>query len=342
MRYRFIGLLPLLFVVGCGGSGSSSVTAARAVYTIAGSELSGLQNGSGSAAQFSNPANLAVAGDGTVYVCDYDNDAIRKITSGGIVSTLTKQPLFQKPFGIALSSSGKLYVGTDDDDAGTHSPTAGTVWQINTSTGVPTVLARDIGRPRGLGVMSNGMVVVSNISQSVVQILNPVTGTVSPLAGQLGVAGYAEGHGVAAMFDRPYGVAVQSDDSILVADQANNRIRKITLAGDVTTYVGTGAASSIDGPIATSTVNGPQGVQIDGSGNVYVIDTNGKVIREISGGKVATIAGNGIAGFKDGAPLQAEFFGLEGFFVTSGGLIYIADGNGGDDTKPYDRVRVIR
>jgi sugar lactone lactonase YvrE len=133
---------------------------------------------------------------------------------------------------------------------------------------------------------------------------------------------------------------VQADGTLLVADQNNNRIRQVTLAGVVTTYAGTGTAGALDGDRLTATLNGPQDVAVDGRGRVYIADTTGKRIRRIVGNTLSTYAGNGIAGYVDAAPLESEFFGLEGIDVTSSGTLWIADGTGGDDV-PYNRVRVI-
>ncbi len=311
------------------------------VSTFAGSSVAGTQDGFRTAAQFSNPVNVVVANDGTAYVADFDFGLIRKITPAGQVSTLTNQSNFQRPFGIALSSTGALYVSTDADDAGNRSSTTGTVWSINLSTGVATVIQRDLGRPRGLAVLPNGQIILSDLVQNTISLLNPTNGTVTPIAGLAGTAGFQNGNGTGATFSRPYGVTVQSDGSLLVADQNNNCIRRVTLAGAVTTYAGTGTVGSQNGPIATATFDGPQDVKVDGAGRIYVADTTGKKVRLIVNGKVSIFAGDGDAGFRDGPAPQAEFFGLEGFFVTKGGKVFVADGNGGDDSMPYNRIRVI-
>ena len=338
MRIRSWAFLSVILLAGCGGNGVSNQP--RAVATISGSDVAGYQDGPAATALFSNPVNLVVAKDGTIYVADFDNWMIRKI-SHGQVSTLTKQTHFQNPFGIAISSKGDLYVGTDDDDSGTHNSTAGTVWKIDTTTGLATVVARDIGRPRGLAVLPNGKIVVSNLSRSTVQLLDPATGNLTLIAGKDGTPGFADNTGANAMFDRPYGCTVQKDGSILVADQNNNRIRKVTLGGVVTTFVGSATAGADNGSIATATLNGPQDVKVDAAGRVYIADTTGKLVRLVANGQVSTLAGDGTAGFQDGPLATSEFFGLEGFFVTPAGKVYVADGNGGDGSQPFNRIRVF-
>ena len=100
------------------------------------------------------------------------------------------------------------------------------------------------------------------------------------------------------------------------------------------------ATGAVDGPRLTATLNGPQDVAVDGKGRVYIADTTGHRIRRIVGETLSTYAGNGVAGYVDGAPLESEFFGLEGIDVTASGKLWIADGTGGEDL-PYNRVRVI-
>jgi hypothetical protein len=136
-------------------------------------------------------------------------------------------------------------------------------------------------------------------------------------------------------------MALNGDNSILVADQTNNRIRRVTLTGVVTTFAGTGAEGMQNGSVATATFDGPQGVAIAGE-NIYVADTFNHVIRRITGGQVTTQAGDGIAGFVDAEGTAAEFFGLEGISVTpDGSVLWIADGSGGEDV-PFHRVRRLR
>jgi len=134
---------------------------------------------------------------------------------------------------------------------------------------------------------------------------------------------------------------VADDGSLLVSDFGNNRIRKVTMSGEVTTFAGTGAAGEKNGPRASATFDQPQGLAMDGDGNLYISDIGNFVVRKISpAGDVTTIAGSGTPGYKDSVdPMTGEIFGLEGLDVDpTGGYLYIADGNRGE-TGPYHRVR---
>lgn len=327
-------------ILGCGGGKNPDLTTPKTTV-LAGSSASGATDGPIFSATFNNPVNVAVATDGTVYVCDYDNDRIRQI-NGGNVSTLVNQSGFSRPFGITLSATGTLYVETDANDLGARDGTTGTIWTINRTSGVATVVARNLGRPRGLCALPDGRIAFSNLTRNTVQILDPSTAAVTTLAGEDGVSGSSNGTGTAAHFDRPYGLTRLTDGSLLVADQNNNQIRRVTATGDVTTYAGTGVVGADNGTLASATFNGPQDIKRAPDGRIFIADTTGKLIRVVKDGKVTTFAGNGTAGYADGEGSAAEFFGLEGIAVSPDGTwLYVADGTGGEDV-PYNRVRRFR
>src|SRR3569623_998725 len=119
------------------------------VATLAGCAEAGDADGPRGEARFSNPVNVVISESGIAYVADFDDNRLRKIDATGRTSTVAELP---KPFGLAIDATGFLIVETDDDDLQQHSETTGTVWRVNPATGAATVLARDIGRPRGLAV----------------------------------------------------------------------------------------------------------------------------------------------------------------------------------------------
>lgn len=146
---------------------------------------------------------------------------------------------------------------------------------------------------------------------------------VSTLAGSSG--GFADGQGTVASFNDPYGIAVDGNGDIIVADSGNNRIRKITASGNVTTLAGGGWGGS-DGQGAAAGFQKPVEVAVDGIGNVYVADLYGNRIRKIDvGGNVTTLAGS-IAGFADGQGTSAKFSYPNGIDVDGSGNVYVADG----------------
>lgn len=323
---------------GCGGGGD-------AFNRIWGSSEAGLVNGDAATARFSNPANVSVAADGTVYVADFDNGKIRVIGGDGMVTTLNSPSNFARPFGLALTADSQtLYVQTDFDDAGSSVPNPGTVWRFNLGTAgsAPTVVARGLGLVRGLVVLADGRLAMSDLGRHMLSILDPSSGNVTLLAGQAGSAGYAEGTGAAARFSRPYGLARTADGALLVADQNNHRIRRVTLAGEVSTFAGNGTGGSANGAVGSASFNRPQGVTVHGS-TVFIADTDNHVVRRIADGQVSTEAGSvGVRGFADGEGAATQFYGLEGLCLTAdGSVLWIADGNNGEGT-PFHHVRRLK
>jgi sugar lactone lactonase YvrE len=129
-----------------------------------------------------------------------------------------------------------------------------------------------------------------------------------------------------ASFYNPHGVAVDASGNVFVADTNNNRIRKITPDGVVTTLAGTGGSGSTNGVASTATFNNPQGVAVDGSNNIYVADTGNNLIRKVTAaGLVITLAGSGSGSVLDGPGLLAKFNQPIGIAVDSSGKIYVAD-----------------
>jgi len=126
----------------------------------------------------------------------------------------------------------------------------------------------------------------------------------------------------------PFALATDAAGNIYVADYSNNKIRKVTAAGVVTTLAGSGAASELDGTGAGATFNGPDGLAYDGAGNLYVADANGNKIRKIviATGVVTTIAGTGAAGHLNGATaLTSTFNAPDGLAIDASGNLFIAD-----------------
>jgi sugar lactone lactonase YvrE len=180
--------------------------------------------------------------------------------------------------------------------------------------------------PFGVAVAKDGTVYVADAGDSNrIRKISP-DGTVTTLAG--GKEGFADGVGSAASFNTPSAVALGPDGALFVADTGNNRIRKITPEGQVSTVAGDGSAGYVDGPAATAQFDGPIGLAVSDEGDIYVTDTYNDVIRMITTeGEVTTIAGSGSPGFTDGEQKSAQFDTPCGIVIAKNTLIVADTGN---------------
>ncbi len=180
--------------------------------------------------------------------------------------------------------------------------------------------------PNGIAIDAAGNLYVADQVNNAIRKVTP-NGLVTTLAGS-GAAGFTNGTGASATFNNPVGIAVDASGNVFVADLDNNAIREITPAGVVTTFAGTGAVGFDDGPASTATFNGPSGIVVDHSGNIFVSD-NHNVIRKITpGGIVSTFAGKVIntpPGFANGTGADANFRLPNGLAVDIANNIYVAD-----------------
>ena len=187
----------------------------------------------------------------------------------------------------------------------------------------------------GIAVYATGNVYVTDSGNHKIRKITP-TGVVTTLAGGGGSgyngSGSVDGTGTAASFNSPKGVAVDSIGNIYVADTGNNKIRKITPAGVVTTLAGSGAEGSTDGTGANSSFSWPSSVTVDSSGNVYVADSGNSKIRIISPAGVVTTIQQGV-GSNDSRDM--EVFGLNGIAIASSGNLIAAIFNSVYDFQKY-------
>ena len=164
---------------------------------------------------------------------------------------------------------------------------------------------------------------------------------VSTLAGT-GAVGAADGAGTAATFNGPFGLGVDTSGNIYVADTYNEKIRKVTPAGVVTTVAGSGNTGSTDGPAANASFATPYGVAVDTAGDIYVADHDNEKIRKIAGGVVTTVAGTGAAGAQDGPGATATFSGPRGITTDASGNVYVSEiDNGGNKIRMITPAGVV-
>ena len=335
---KIAGALILLIVgalISCSTSGGYP-TKSWEVSTLAGS-TGGFRDGDVTSAQFSHPFGVSLDTEGNVYVADYGNHLIRKVTSEGLVSTLAgstggfrdgvgRSAQFHGPSGVAVDTEGNVYVADESDNLirkvtseGLVSTLAGRRWGLRDDAGT----AAQFHDPFDVALDAEGNVYVADLNNHRIRKITP-EGLVSSLAGS--TRGFRDGSGRSAQFNGPSGVAVDAEGNVYVTDLVNHRIRKITPEGLVSTLAGS-TQGFRDGAGTSAQFNGPSGVAVDAEGNVYVADQLNHRIRKITPeGLVSTFAGS-TRGFGDGAGRSAQFNGPSGVEVDAEGNVYVADEN---------------
>ena len=323
-----------------------SINAQDSVRTLAGlPETPGSLDGTNTTARFNDPAGLAIAADGTIFVADNQNHAIRRISTNGVVTTLAgllgmpgsadgtgTTARFDSPTGLALAPDGALYVS----DTGNH-----TVRRVTANGGVTTVAgfagnvdyadgpatSARFNQPLGLAVAPNGTVFVADSGNHLIRVI-ATNGIVSVLAGNPETFGSADGTGTNAFFNNPVGLALAPDGSLFVSDANNFTLRRVTAAGVVTTIAGAaGQDGSTDGTAAAARFGKPAELALAPNGTLYIADAARHTIRRLTpDGRVSTIAGLvGADGAADGANGLARFFNPYGLAIAARGHLVVAD-----------------
>ena len=334
-----------LYVTDEGNHVLRKITPDGVVTTLAGSvsEFGGSANGTGSAARFNRPQGVKVDAAGTIFVVDHSNQAIRKVTTTGTVTTpagtagsfgfangLGNAARFWNPSGLALAGDGTLFIsewGNQDirmmTNAGLVSSFAGGPLRSGNANGLGT--AARFNEPEAVTVDNEGTLYVADTRNNLIRKITS-TGQASTLAG--GSSGFSDGTGSAARFRSPRGIAVDNGGNIYVSDSGNHIIRRITGAGVVSTFAGTpGAQGNVNGQGTAARFYGPAGMVVDSAGNLYVADETANTIRKITaGGLVTTAAGSALsAGSEDGPAAMARFYRPWGVAVDGGGAVLITD-----------------
>ena len=282
------------------------VTPAGVVTTPYGSlsGTAGSTNGTGNAALFSAPRDLAIDSTDHLYVSDQGNALIRKIdtTTGAVTSIGTSaSPAFFGPKGLAVDSSGNVYVADSGNNVIREIATSGAVtifagsasfaagYQNGTGTGAL------FNEPVGLAIDSSNNLYVTDYNNEAIRKITPGQ-TVTTLAGQPGIAGCLDGTGTNALFNTPRAVVLDGTGNLYVTDSyapvatsatptpsGNNLLRKVTAAGVVSTLAGQGGiAGSSDGLGSAAQFYNPVGITRDASGNFYLTDASNDTIHMAS------------------------------------------------------------
>jgi uncharacterized protein (TIGR03437 family) len=300
-------------------------------------------------AEFFDPRSIAIDSRGNIYVADDGNQRVRVISADGIVTTLagngtagntgdggeaTEAQVFY-PSDVAVDARGNLYIASGNvirvvSTAGIINAFAGNGTAGYSGDGGAAISA-ELNSPDSMTFDAAGNLYFVDFYNYRVRKVSP-TGIITPVAGN-GTSGYAGDGGLATVAElaTPGGLATDASGNLYIADAANHRTRMVSPAGIITTVAGNGTAGySGDGGLATAAeLNGPSGVAVDSSGNLYISDQGNRTVRKVTAGVIGTIAGNGSSYSGDGGPAAtAHFVGPAGLAVDAAGNVYIADPSG--------------
>jgi len=340
-----------LLIADYGNNEVRKVDARGIITRIAGSAVS-VDAGDGSlatAAELAHPRSVAVDGNGNVFISDWNNNRVLKVTRAGIVSTVagTRTPGFSGdggpgaqaqlngPHGITVDPAGNVYIADQMNQRlrrvgvdGIIKTVAGNGQTGSSGDGGPATQAA--ASPSAVALDAAGNIYITMQASRVIRRISP-DGIITTIAGT-GTQGSSGDGGPAtqAQLAAPIAIASDSAGNLYFADQPNHKIRKISVAGIITTVAGNGTQgfSGDGGPATSAALDGPFGVAVDRAGIVYLTDSRNERIRRVgTDGVITTIAGNGNPGFSGdgGPPTAARLQGPHGVAVDAAGNVYIAD-----------------
>ena len=286
--------------------------------TVAGTGAAGFfgDGGPARAAQISNTDSLAVDAGGVVYFADSSNGRIRRITTDGIIRTLSgingdggpaTTATLAGPTALTFGQDGSLYVAERDghrvrriDPSGRISTVAGNGVQGFGGDGGSAVEA-ELDQPTAVALDGAGNLFIADSKNNRIRRVDR-GGRITTVAGT-GTAGFGGDGGLAsaALLNEPAGLAIDREGALLVADTKNSCVRRIDASGVIKTIAGHKTADDRggfagDGGQATAALLAwPQGIAVDGSGRIYIADPlNGRIRRVDRGGMITTVAGGDI------------------------------------------------
>ena len=325
-----------LYVADTGNHRIRKVDTRGIITTVAGNGRAGFSGDGGPAARASldEPWDVAVSDQGTLYIADPHNGRIRAVATNGVITTVAgsdsdaeftgdggqaasaRLSLGYLHSGIALDSGGALYI-TEDHGGLRKVDRNGIITRV---APVPNE-----GSFSGLAVdMSGAIYVASNLR---IRKIDP-QGTITPVAGNGTFRASGDGGPATSAGMTIFGIAADRTGALFIADNTNNRVRKIDVNGIITTVAGNGTAGSSGdgGPAARASVGGPSAVAVDGDGVLYIL-ASWRIRKVDRNGVISTVAGNGTAGSSgDGGPATSASLNIPTAIAVDGsGNIYIAE-----------------
>jgi hypothetical protein len=321
------------------------------IFSVAGVGTSGFSGDGGPAraAQLSGPAAVAVTADGGFLIAEYLNSRVRRVSPAGTITTVAGNGTegfggdggpatdaeLQRPMGVAATADGGFLIADTFNNRVRRVSPAGDITTVagggNAGLGDngPATDA-ELGAPVGVAVTADGGFLIADTDNERVRRVSPA-GTITTVAGTDpgGFSGDG-GPATAALLFSPTGVAVTADGGFLIADMDNDRVRRVSPAGTITTVAGNGTegSSGDGGPAIAAQMGIPVAVAATADGGFLIADYLNHQVRRVSlAGTITTVAGNGTEGFSgDGGPATvAQLNGPRGVAATPDGGFLIAD-----------------
>jgi streptogramin lyase len=320
------------------------------ITTVAGNGTAsfGGDGGPATAAQLWHPSGVAVDAAGDLFIADYENNRVREVSPSGTITTVAgggtsglgdggpataAELVF--PSGVAVDAAGDLFIADQDNNrirkvspSGIITTVAGNGTYGFGGDGGPATAA-ELRAPGGLAVNAAGDLFIADAGNSRVRKVSP-SGVITTVAGN-GTDGFGGdgGPATAAELTAPGGLALDAGGDLYIADVYNNRIRKVSPSGIITTVAGSGGDSEGDGgPATAAALIRPGGVAVGAAGNLYIADSGNVRVREVSPSGIITTAagGAGLGGFSgDGGPATAAGLDPGAVALDAAGDLYIAD-----------------
>jgi DNA-binding beta-propeller fold protein YncE len=343
-----------------------------AITAVAGTGVEGLAGDGGPAAraQLALPAGLALDGAGHLYVADAGNNRVRKISPERIITTIAgsgptgylrggfggdggpaTEAELNTPTAVIVAPDGAVLIADARNNRvrriapdGTIATLAGNGTEGFRGDGGPAADA-ELDFPSGLALDAAGSLYIADTDNHRVRRVTP-DGTIATIAGS-GPTGYLRGGfggdgrpATAARLWRPFGLALDAAGSLYIADGFNNRVRRLTPDGTITTIAGSGPTGYLQGgfggdggPATAARLNFPRALVLDAAGQLYIADAlNHRVRRVARDGTITTVAGSGPAGYLrgafagDGRPAAAARLAFPaGLALDPAGALFVAD-----------------
>jgi hypothetical protein len=347
-----------VYIADPGNSRVRKVSTSGTVTTVAGNGSPGFSGDGGPAtnASLDGLRGVAVDAAGNLYIADWVNPRVRKVSTSGTITTVAGSGTYgfsgdggpatnaalSSPQGVALDAAGNLYIADAHNSRVRKVSTSGTITTVAgngtfgfSGDGGPATDA-GLNSPVGVTVDAAGNLYIADSGNHRVRKVS-TSGTITTVAGD-GTFGFSGDGGPAtnASLNIPYGVAVDAAGNLYIADPGNSRVREVAasvpplLSGTISTVAGDGTQgfSGDGGPATDAGLSGPYGVAVDAAGNLYIADPGDSRVRKVStSGTITTVAGNGTTGFSgDGGPAtNAGLSRPSGVAVDAAGNLYIAD-----------------